>query len=133
MTFQKLDLKKLSDTLTEQCPFIMFAMLNGLDANGQPEWHNNPELSVFISADTGTWHALEQILPVLKATVPDMFVDVTLLNRVDAVTRFRAIQGICLYVREDSGHNYRRFVQQAFLDYRIMRARGRSMGFIDND
>ena len=133
MQSKKVDLKKIADTLREQCPFIMFAMLTGLDEDGRLKWMQNPELSVFIGSDTGTWYALEQILPVVSATVPEAFCDVTLLNRVDATTRFRAIQGLCLFVQNGKEQNYRRFVEHASLDYRIMRAQQRRRGIIDND
>lgn len=133
MTSKKVDLKKIADTLQERCPFIIFAMLTGLDEEGRLKWLENPELSVFIGSDTGNWYALEQILPVVSETVPEAFCDVTLLNRVDAVTRFRATNGLCLFVQKGKEQQYYQFVQHASLDYRIMRAQQRRSGIIEND
>ena len=105
----------------------------GLDDEGRLKWLENLELSVFIDADAGTWHSLEKILPVMAITAPGTFCDVTLLNRVDAVTRFRAAHGLCLFIRQGQEQQYRLFVQHASLDYRIMRAQQRRRGIIEND
>ena len=133
MKSKKVDVRKIADTLRERCPFIMFAMLTGLDDDGHVKWLTNIELSVFIGSDTGNWYALEQILPVMEASIPEAFCDVTLLNRVDPVTRYRAMQGCCLFVQEGREHHYRQFRQHASLDYRVMRAQQRRLGHIDND
>jgi len=126
------NLKKIADTLHEQCPFILFATMNGLDEAGRPGWLKNPEVSVFVTPGTGLWLALEKILPLLAGAAPGVFIDVTLLNRVDAVTRYRATQGVALFIREGSQETYANFVRQAGLDHRILRARGRRLGLIDN-
>jgi hypothetical protein len=133
MKSQKIDLQKIADALRERCPFVVFAIVNGLDEHGRTSLCEDPELSVFIQAGTGTWRALERILPVIAATVPVAHCDVTLLNRADAKTRFRALHGLCLFVQEDYKEHYRHFVRHASLDYRIMRAQGRRIGIIDND
>jgi hypothetical protein len=108
-------------------------MVNGLDGKGRPGWLQNPELSVYITPCTGTWNALEKILPVIAVAAPGVFFDVILLNHVDAATRFRATQGICLFIKEEMQESYRDFARQANLDLRIMRARGRRTGVIDNE
>jgi len=129
----KIDVRMIAEQLRRRCPFIAFAMLAGPDEDGL--WHNrgNLELSVFLRPGTGNWSALEQILPVMSEIVPASACDVTLLNRVDAATRLRAARGTCLFVREGKEQEYLRFVRNAELDYRIMRARGRRRGLIDND
>jgi hypothetical protein len=129
----KFNLKKLAEALQERCPFILFATISGLDEAGQPGWLNDPELSIFILPGMGAWHALEKTLPVLAVTDPGVFFDVTLLNRVDVVSRFRAIHGECVFVREEAQEEYKNFMRQAGLDYRLMRARARRAGVIDND
>lgn len=128
----KFDLGNVADALQERCPFILFAMINGLDDHGQPGWLKNPEVSVFIDPATSCWQALEKILPVMAVASPGVFFEVTMLNRVDVETRFRATQGVCLFVRQDMLGNYTNFIRQAGLDHRIMRARGRKSGIIDN-
>ncbi|MEI7898180.1 MAG: hypothetical protein WCJ26_14160 [bacterium] len=133
MKSKNVDLKKIADSLRERCPFILFAMFTGLDENGELNRKENPELSVFIGPDTGNWHALEQILPVMSKMIPGEMCDVTLLNRVDAVTRFRAANGQCLFVQEGKEQQYTKFVKHASLDYRIMRAQYRRRGIIEND
>ena len=133
MKSKKVDLMKIADTLRERCPFIMFAMLSGLDEEGRLRWLQNLELAVFIGAETGTWYALEQILPIISMSVPEAFCEVTLLNRVDAATRYRAIHGLCIFIRDGKEQEYHRFAQNAHLDYRIMRAHQRRRGIIDND
>jgi hypothetical protein len=133
MKSKKVDLKKIADALRAQCPFIMFAMLTGLDDKGRLKWLENLELSVFIGTDTGTWYALERILPVITAAVPEAFCEVTLLNRVDAATRFRVIHSVCLYIQEGKEQQYNQFVRHATLDYRILRAQQRRRGIIEND
>jgi hypothetical protein len=133
MKSQKIDLQKIADALRERCPFVVFAMVTGLDEDGRTILREDPGLSVFIEDGTGTWDALKVILPVISAAVPVAHCDVTLLNRADAKTRFRAIHGLCLFVQEDYKEHYLHFVRHASLDYRIMRAQGRRMGIIDND
>ena len=129
----KFNLTTITERLRDRCPFILFALITGLDEEGWLHPAENLELSVYIGSGTGTWHALEKILPVVSAMIPETFCDVTLLNHVDATTRFRAIHGVCLFIREDKEQNYSHFVQHATLDYQIMRARGRRLGIIDND
>jgi hypothetical protein len=133
MKSKKVDLKSIADTLRERCPFIQFATLTGLDAEGRLKWLENLELSVFIGAEAGNWSALEQILPVISDAVPGAFCEVTLLNHVDAATRFRAVQGLCLFIREGGEQCYQQFARHASLDYRIMRAHQRRMGIMEND
>jgi len=133
MKSKKVDLKRISDALTERCPFIMFAMLTGIDQEGRQKWFGNLELSVFVGSDIGTWYALEKILPVITSTVPEFFWNVTLLNRADAFTRYRAVQGLCLFIREGREQQFQQFTKHAHLDYRILRAHLRKRGFIEND
>jgi hypothetical protein len=133
MHSKKVDVQKIADSLRERCPFIMFAMLTGLDDEGQVKWLENIELSVFIGYETGSWYALEQILPIMESSVPEAFCDVTLLNRVDAVTRFRATKGCCLFIQEGKEQQYEKFVRHASLDYKILRAHQRRKGIIEND
>ncbi|MCX6306272.1 MAG: hypothetical protein NT040_15010 [Bacteroidetes bacterium] len=133
MKSKKIDLRKVADALTEQCPFIMFAMISGLEKEGRVKWLGNLELSVFICSDTGTWHALEQVLPVITAVAPEAFWQVILLNRVDPLTRLRALQGLPLFIREGNEQHYQQFVHHTHLDYRILRAHQRKTGIIDND
>jgi hypothetical protein len=133
MKSKKVDLKKISDTLQEKCPFIVFAMLTGLDEEGRLKWLENLELSVYLGSDIGNWYALEQILPVITETLPQAFCDVTLLNRVDAATRFRAAHGLCLFIRKGQEQQFYKFRHHASLDYRVMRAQQRRCGTIDND
>ncbi len=133
MQSTNIDLNKISEVLRDQCPFIVFATICGLDETGRQNWHEKPELSVFIREDKGTWSALEQILRSLTGIIPDSSCDLTLLNKVDPATRFRAANGFCLFVQDGKYQHYRQFVQHASLDYRIMRARQRVMGIVDND
>ncbi|MDP1623908.1 MAG: hypothetical protein Q8M08_16410 [Bacteroidales bacterium] len=133
MKSKKVDVKLISDNLRERCPFILFALLTGLGDDGQAKLNEHLELSVFIGSGTATWHALEQILPVISTVVPEPCCDVTMLNRVDVLTRFRAVNGVCLFIREGREQYYRRFVQHVTLDYRVIRAQNRKLGIIEND
>jgi hypothetical protein len=133
MKTKRVDLKKIADTLQERCPFIVFAMLTGLDDEGRLKWLEHPELSVYIGSDTGNWYALEQILPVITETVPQAFCDVTLLNRVDVATRYRAAHGLCLFIRKGQEQKFYQFKHHASLDYRILRAQQRRSGTLEND
>ena len=133
MKSKKVDVRKIAETLQERCPFIVFAMFTGLDDEGRLKWLENLELSVFLDSGIGNWCSLEKILPVMAAVTPGTFCDVTLLNRVDAVTRFRAAHGLCLFIRHGYEQQYRQFVQHASLDFRVMRAQQRRRGIIEND
>jgi hypothetical protein len=133
MTSKKIDLKKISEVLREQCPFIVFATISCLEETGRPGRGEKPELNVFILEEKGTWSALEQILQSITPIIPDSSFDLTLLNRVDPATRLRAANGFCLYVLDGKEQYYRQFVRQASLDYRLMRARQRVRGLVDND
>jgi hypothetical protein len=133
MTRNKVDLKMLSETLGKRCPFIIFALLSGLDENFQIKKRENPELCVFIDSKTGSWQALEQIFTVMASMAPEPICDVIVLNRVDGLTRHRAIQGLCLFIQEGQEQNYRLFVQRTNLDYKVMRAQWRRKGIIDNE
>lgn len=131
---QKLvDLKRVADSLQEQCPFITFAIISGIDEEGRFNSLENVELSVLLDANTGFFYALEKILPVMTVLVPEAFCEVTLLNRVDIKTRFQASNSRCLFIRNGKEHTYRKFVQRACLDYRILRAQYRLNGTIHND
>jgi hypothetical protein len=127
------DLKGVADSLREQCPFIMFATINGIDEEGRLSLLANVELSVLLDRSTGFFYALEKILPVMTVLVPEAFCEVTLLNRVDVKTRFEASNSRCLFIRNGKEQTYREFVQQARLDYRILRARYRLNGILNND
>ncbi len=133
MTSKNIDLKKIAEVLREQCPFIVFATISGMDETWRPGQGEKPELNVFILEDKGTWSALEQILHSIAPIIPDSSFDLTLLNRVDPATRLRAANGFCLFVLDGKEQYYRQFVRQASLDYRIMCARQRVRGFVDND
>jgi len=129
----KIDLNKVSAALREQCPFVVFATISGLDKNGWVNRKENLELSVFINSGTSTWDALEKLLPVVSVAVPETHCDVTLLNRVDAATRFRAAHGFCLFTQDGKEQDFQKFARHASLDYRIMRVWQRRMGLLEND
>ncbi|MCX6267590.1 MAG: hypothetical protein NTW16_09570, partial [Bacteroidetes bacterium] len=133
MKSQKFELTKIADALREHCPFIVFATLPGIDEDGQVTCLEIMEVCVFIGSDTGIWDALEQILPAIAKVVKTDLCHVTFLNRVDVETRYRAVNGVCLFIREGKEHNYRQFARHAILDYRIMRAQQRRRGLIEND
>lgn len=132
MKSRKINLPVIAELLRDRCPFIIFALLTGHGEDGLPGKPAHFELSVYIDPGTGALQALEQILPVMEAALPGLSYDMILLNRVDATTRFRAARGECLFIRENDEQSYRQFVKHAILEYRIMRARGRRLGIIDN-
>jgi hypothetical protein len=127
------DLRLIADALRSRCPFIMFAMVHGVDECGRQDIPGTPELSVLLDHHPGAWNAIQRILPVLSESGMEHRLELTLLNRVDVYTRFRASQGVCLFVKEGSEQHFRNFRMQASLDHRIMRAQGRKLGIIDND
>ena len=128
MKSKRIDLKIMSDILQEKCPFISFALLGGPDKNGCLCAGEKLGLSVFVEPGTGTWTAIERILPVMTLAAPGVFCEVTLLNNVDPLTRYRAMQDICLFVQEGQEQAFGEFGQRSSLDYRIMRAQQRRNG-----
>ena len=128
-----IELKKVAEILQEKCPFIKFALLSGLDKYGGLDAHEKLELSVFVDSDIGTWAAIEKILPVLTIAIPDVICEVTLLNHVDPGTRNRAMQDICLFIRNGQEQVFRDFGQRSSLDYRILCAQNRRKGLIEHD
>ncbi|MFZ4562661.1 MAG: hypothetical protein ACOYNU_04710 [Bacteroidales bacterium] len=127
------ELKVVTSSLYEQCPFILFAIVSGIDAEGRVNLPDHVELSVMLERNTGFCFALEKILPVLSERITGVQCEVVFLNRVDAVTRFNASNSRCLFIRSGQEQIYRRFIQQARLDYNILRAQFRLNGMIRND
>jgi hypothetical protein len=127
------DLKRVADALREECPFIQFAIVSGIDEEGRPDLLNNVELSVLLDQNTGFCYALEKILPVITDLIPTNLCEVVLLNRVDLKTRFKASNSRCLFIQQGMEQTYRAFIQQARLDFRIMKAKGRLNGVIYSD
>ncbi|MCK9220073.1 MAG: hypothetical protein PHF97_11430 [Bacteroidales bacterium] len=130
MKSKTIDFKKLASDLEDLCPFIYFAVLTGMEPEDQIGGMIFPELMVFVEPEMGSCDALEHIFPVLVEIVSDVFCDVTLLNRVDPVSRFKATNGNLLFIREGREATYRRFVERAKLDYKIYRALLRKQGLI---
>jgi hypothetical protein len=123
MNSKLVDLKRVADSLREECPFIQFAIVSGIDEEGRPDLLNNVELSVLLDNNTGFCYALEKILPVITDVVPTNLCEVVLLNKVDLKTRFKASNARCLFIQKGMEQTYRAFVQQARLDFRIMKAK----------
>jgi hypothetical protein len=122
------DVKKVAQLLQAQCPFIAFAVINGIDAEGHVSLLENVELSVLLEKNTGFFYALEKILPAMTVFIPEAFCEVTLLNRVDVITRYKASNSQCLFIRNGNEQTYRKFIQQSRLDYRILKAQCRRKG-----
>jgi len=127
------ELKMVTSSLCDQCPFILFAIVSGIDAEGRVNLPVRVELSVMLERNTSFCYALETILPLLSELITGVECEVVFLNRVDAVTRFNASNSRCLFIRSGQEQIYRRFIQQARLDYNILRARFRLNGMIQND
>ncbi len=125
------DLKRVAHLLQEQCPFIIFAIISGIDEEGRLNLIDNVELFVLLETSIGIFFALEKILPVMTVLVPEALCDVTLLNKVDVITRFHASNSRCLFIGNGKEQSYRQFVQRARLDYRIFKAQYRLNGSVD--
>jgi hypothetical protein len=126
-------IKSLSDTLQEHCPFILFAMLSSQEGRENTKCVGRIELSVYIDPTTTSWLALEKILAVFNTFFPLSGFEVTLLNRVDAQTRYRSVHDPSLFIRAGMDQHHHRFVHRALLDYRLSRAHARKNGIIDNE
>ena len=133
MRLKILDLKRIAEILKEQCPFIIFAFLKGMDKERMLQSTENLELCVYVDTDTGTCYALEKILAVMTMAAPEVFCEVILLNFADRYTRFQALQDHCLFVRVEHENHYLKFLYHTTLDYRIMRAQERRRGISRND
>jgi len=133
MKVSLVDVKRVADSLQAQCPFITFAMIDGIDEQGQHILPGNLELFVMLENNTGLFLALEKILQAMAMMVPGVLCDVTILNRVDVTTCFKASNARCLFVRYEKEQMFRQFVQRACLDYRILNARRRLNSARRND
>ena len=123
---------KLTEALTARCPFIDFATILVPEKANDLCCLKPCELFVYTADGTSRWDALEKILAAIALSDPGYACDVILLNRADVFTRYRASQSQCLWVRQGKEDDYYRFCQKAGLDHRIIRARGRRLGIIDN-
>ena len=128
-----IELKKVAEVLQEKCPFITFALLNGIDKDGSLNAHTKLELSVFVDSGIGTLAAIEMILPAMTSVAPGAMCEVTLLNHVDPTTRHFAMQDICLFIRNGQEQFFRDFGQRSSLDYRILCAQNRRRKLIQDD
>lgn len=128
MDIKKVDFNNLALSLQDHCPFILFAMLTGFDAEKEAPVEKNLELSVFLEPGTGFVMALEKILLVAARAAPDFFCEITILNRIDADSRFRAAGGTRLFIRAGKEDLFKMFVTNASFDYRLKRAHMRLQG-----
>ncbi len=133
MKVRLVDLKRVADSLQVQCPFITFAMIEGIDEKGQHISPGNLELFVMLENNTGFFLALEKILQAMAIMVPGELCEVTILNRVDVTTCFKASNARCLFVRCEKEQIFRQFLQRACLDYRILKAQHRLNSVRRND
>ncbi|MFZ4521229.1 MAG: hypothetical protein ACOYNC_05960 [Bacteroidales bacterium] len=133
MNAKMVKLAHVANLLCKDCPFVLFAWFSILENNDRKNGQSNLNLSVYISADAGFLVSIERIFRVFKASFPDSACDVTLLNHADAATRYKAVHGACMFSRAGCASEYRQFVRQAHLDYRILRAHQRRRGLIEND
>lgn len=130
MKRKKIDLQKIQNTLLSSCPFISFAFIDGPDCSGFIMPPGNIDLAVYLDGTIGTYLALERILPVMTHSVPEVFCEVTILNRVDPITRYNVIQKSPLFIRETRENQFTQFVRKANLDYRVLRAQYRRRGLL---
>ncbi len=130
MKRKKVDIQKIQSALLTSCPFISFAFISGPDESGFIMPPGNLDLAVYLDGSIGMCLALENILPVMNRIVPQVFCELTILNRVDPITRHEVLQKSPLFVRETGEHQYSQFVKNAELDYRILRAQYRRRGVL---
>jgi hypothetical protein len=128
-----IDQRTIAESLQQRCPFITFAFIRGLDPEGRRNSMENLELSVHLEGQTGFFYALEKIIPVMEELVPKTCCEITLLNNVDAQTRYKASNAPCLFIRKGNEEIYHKFVDRASLDYRILRAQFRRKGIFQLD
>jgi hypothetical protein len=132
MKERRIELDKLRDALIAECPFIGFAMTNGVSQKGVMEPGMNLEVAVYLSPYPGMMAALEKILPVVDYHSPSsVFYELTLLNRVDTPSsQEMAENGSCLFIRSGFEQTYHEFLVQSRLHYRIYRAHLRRRGML---
>ncbi len=123
---------KLTEAFTALCPFIDFATILVPEKDNELCCLKPCELFVYTADSTSRWAALEKILAAIALSDSAYACDVILLNRADVFTRYRASQSDCLLIRQGKEEDFKRFRKQASLDHRIIRARGRQLGIIDN-
>ena len=126
-------MKRVADMLQAKCPFICFAFLTGPDEAGCLTTPETLELSVFVGIGTGTWTAIEKILAVTNSAVPEVYCEVTLLNHVGPATRYKAMHGKCLFIKQGEEHFFNEFGMSSNLEYRILRAQKRRRGLTNGE
>ncbi|NCA76709.1 MAG: hypothetical protein EOM90_10260 [Alphaproteobacteria bacterium] len=132
MKRKKVDLLKIQNVLLSSCPFISFAFIQGPDSSGFIMPPGNIDLAVYLDGTIGTYQALERILPVMTHSVPQVFCELTILNRVDPITRYNVLQKSPLFIREKMENQFSQFVRKTNLDYRILRAQYRRRGLLSD-
>jgi predicted nucleotidyltransferase len=108
------DPEELGAALREACPEVLFAFLLGSSKEGVVAVGSDLDLAVYLDGAVSL-NLLSRILDAVCPFVPNVHVDVGVLNRAEPVYRFEALNGRLLFTRNEE--TYLRFYSVACREY----------------
>lgn len=97
------DVQKLANQLTHQCPEIVFALLHGSTAHGTAGPDSDLDLAVYLD-DKPTLEFYHRVSAVVEHVVPGIEPDIGVLNNADVVYRFQSLTGTLLFARDPNAY-----------------------------
>ncbi len=95
----KFDIDKLSDSLSEKCPEVVFALLHGSAQNGFVEKSSDIDIAVYTNGKAN-FSLYQRLYDTVASVVPQAEGDIGILNNAEAVYRFEALKGKLLFSRD---------------------------------
>jgi hypothetical protein len=128
MKIREIDLGQLRIALSDRCPFISYAWLQGIDESGFITAHEDIGLFVFSDGSLSTNTLIKRTLEAVIALLPPAYGGPVLLNRMDPISKFDATRDQPFFIRAGQEENCIQFLKRVDLDYRVACAHCRRKG-----
>ncbi|MDA3799788.1 MAG: nucleotidyltransferase domain-containing protein [Kiritimatiellae bacterium] len=111
---QSFSVKDLIKKLEKNCKEVVFAFILGSSKDGVVAPHADLDLAFYLSCEVSL-EFYSKVSEIVESVVPDVRVDVGILNNADPVFRYEALKGNLLFTRDQE--RYLRFYSLTCREY----------------
>jgi len=105
---------RLAAVLKEKLPMVDFCFLMGSAVGGTVRAYSDLDLAFYLS-EPSSFRFYNQVMDIVRSVVPDVRVDVGILNSAEPVYRFESLKGHLLFARDEE--NYLTFYSRTCREY----------------
>ena len=97
----KFEIDKLSDSIKQQCPEVVFAILHGSAQKGIVKEGSDIDIAIYINGKVSL-ELYQRVYGIVNSVVPDSEPDIGILNNAEPIYRFETLKGKLLFSRNEN-------------------------------